>query len=307
MARISKKILTNRELELEGSKELRELVRSTSLKWPEAIDVEVQYIMLASFKYAKYIGYYPVIDVKPEKSIVNYAHEVQECVREQVKGEYIPDLLGFYRCKVHHGGDAPSGIYLFIDKVCKEAKKYNIGVDSLTTAVFYHEFAHLLVHTIALHKPTRMGDERNFEEPSCELFAYYASFISQLPKETIKIFDRDVELRCKYVWPVIDYNLKGVLGNDEEKFRALPRPLPYKWFNHFMDVAQYVLKDQKLTLILVEKALDGTLLTYALGQVSCDRSNIYLINSEPLHEYDQKDIDALFSALLVAAGLKAEV
>jgi hypothetical protein len=289
--------------------EAEELVRSVSLKWPASIDFKVQYIMLASFKHTRYVGYYPLVNVEPERSIVDYAHKVQERVRENVRGDYIPDLLGFYRCKVHYGDDAPSGIYLFVDKICKEAEARNIGVDSLMTAVFYHEFAHLLAHTIALHKPAEVNDERNFEEPFCELYAYYATFISQLPKETVKILNRDVELRCKYVKPVLSdvYNLRAVSKGDGEVFKMLSRPLPYGWFNHFMNVAQSILRSQKLILALAEKALDGTLSTYALGQCSCDRSNVFLINAKPLHEYPEEEAKAEFPALLVASALTQQL
>ena len=75
--------------------------------------------------------------------------------------------------------------------------------------------------------------------------------------------------------------------------KALPRPLPFGWFNYFMDFADNVLRERELALTLVEKALDGTLLMYALCRGSCGRSNIYLIDAEPLHEYSQEEAKEL--------------
>jgi hypothetical protein len=282
---------------------INELIESTSLKWPVSFDLKVQYIMLTTFKCSKYVGYCPSVNVKPDKQIVEYAHKVQEYVRRKIKGDYIPDLLGFYRCRVHYGDEAPSGIYLFANKIREAAKTYKIGADSLVVAVFYHEFAHLLAHTIALHKPADVSNVRNFEEPFCELYAYYATFVPELPKENVKILGRDVELRSRYVWSIEQYDLMGFSESDKDLFRTLSRPFPYKWFNCFMDIAQKVLGSEELALTLAEKALDGTLLMYALGQLSCDRSSIFLIDAEPLREYPQEEVKTEFSALYIASAI----
>jgi hypothetical protein len=269
---------------LRSSGEGKMSVSSFSLKWPENIDLRAQFVILEAFKRANVIGYSPNIEVEPKREIVRYAHIAQEKVRERAKGkgDYIPDLLGFYRCKAHFDGQAYSGIYLFVDKIVNYAKAVDIDVNNLFLAVFYHEFGHLIAHRVALHVPMNSFDERNFEEPFCELLAYYAVFERKSPK-IIKILNKDVS----------GWNL-GIVAHglftkrvSKDKFVYLGRAYPYKWFQHFVKLSGNKAVGAKQMLSLSEVALAGTLLACTRKSSSCDPCGVFLINNQPVHEHEQ--------------------
>ena len=283
---------------------MSELSNNVSLEWPAKISYFVQYIMLKSFRYNKHVNYIPKIYLNPDKCIVEYARkmqsEVQNEVQEMLDNVYIPDLLGFYRCKVHFGGDAPSGIYLFIDKIINYSQQTGIGVDSLVIAVFYHEFAHLLAHIISRHRPVKIGDIQNFEEPFCEIFACYAAFVPKLPIPTIRILNKEVPLRVTH--SILYYSrfnniydilkLKWVSNNDGDLFKSLKRNYPYKWFNHFIEITNKVTNNEKLTFRLIERALNGTLLTRPSDkEESYDKADIFLINPGSLNNYSREEAE----------------
>ncbi len=307
-----------------------EFKKRTQYKWFVDLDFKIQLIMLTSFKYTSCIGYCPEIIVEPDKNIISLAcnekKRIENEIRKRVKYYdlcYVPDLLGFYRCREHYGGQLPSGIYLFIDGICNEAKHHKIDVNTLTITVFFHEFAHMLIHTVAKHTPAKITDERNFEELFCELFAYFMTFEHSIPrknkrgKSVLKILEEDIEIytSCECLKSCFS-KLLEYTKQDKKKFIAMKRFLPYEWFNFlwfnednlWFDIFRsrrtrsLTPKSDMLALTLAEKALDGVLATSERKlDIKCDKVDVFLIDCsqrKELKEYSKEEIDDLLSYVL---------
>ena len=242
----------------------------------------------------------PEIEVNPEEEITKEAERIQKMFeREKWQDDnhnYIPELFGFFTCKEHLGGDLPTGIYVFVNKLERHPVK-NVDIAFLT--VYYHELTHLAVHNTALHLPLMSNDIQNFEEPFCEYVSYHLTFTKyrERPTTYLRILNREVSIRAppKSLFIMNDHE-KRVIEKAETLFRTLSRPYPYEWFNKFneiVDVGDVMFKHLILT------CLNGTLSSTERIDKPCNRAKVYLIGAGDTTQITQQKLEELFETSIV--------
>ncbi|HVP16118.1 MAG TPA: hypothetical protein VMT42_01990 [candidate division Zixibacteria bacterium] len=258
--------------------------------------------MLKAFQKTKIVGYVPEIVFEPDEETIREADRItQETIEkcdpeERAKDMYKPDTLGFFLCDKHSDCRLDGGIYLFIDRIREAAGSLNVPFHLLWASVFFHEFGHLLVHSISHTSGLNSFDRSNFEEPFCEMLSHYLLFLSYMENHDVDILGEEVRIEPA--------SQRAERASLEERFVNIQRPYPYKWFYYLMKINTGSRADEDRWL-MASKLLEGTLKKATDKAGSCSRYKIVFLNSKD--SIQKLSNELLAKTLQIFDGLSVDV